>query len=366
MSVVAEAADDVVQAAAEQRWPAPGEPACVVCARYAEYVCDATDADVCSRECKLENLRRSAANVKAKESSEARLRREHGISVDGNAAGLGLVEAFDEAELPEVLLENLRTRGFEWPTPVQMQIIPIVQRGLSVLATSSTGSGKTAAFLIPLLADVARYHKVPGIKAVVMAPTRELCVQIDNECKSLVYIMRLVVAFVFTMVQATSLSIRTALLVGGRPIKPQMHRLTQGVEVIVATPGRLIDVLTRKPDVSLDDVKFLVVDEVDAMLTDPDFLDAVLTLKRALNTHQTLLFSATSSTDVERIAAQVASPAPLLNVNVAGRGKGRDSACKEIFIWTEEPSKRRKLFEILWSDKYWRPPLIIFVNSKVA
>ena len=155
-------------------------------------------------------------------------------------------------------------------TPPQMQAIPVACQGTHLLASAPTGSGKTAAFLLPVLAHISRLQSAarvqdcrPWVKgsitgvqdlkyplALILGPTRELCAQIEAEAQLL----------------ARGLpGIKTALVVGGNSLSQQMHRVDQGCQVIIATPGRLIDVLVRT-GMALDSVEILVMDEVDSML----------------------------------------------------------------------------------------------------
>lgn len=170
--------------------------------------------------------------------------------------------------------------------PPQMQAIPVACQGTHLLASAPTGSGKTAAFLLPVLAHISRLqsaarvqdcrprvkgsitgvqdHLIPVLKhplALILGPTRELCAQIEVEAQLL----------------ARGLTgIKTALVVGGNSLSQQMHRVDQGCQVIIATPGRLIDVLVRT-GMALDSVEILVMDEVDSMLeVRPCFTNAVM------------------------------------------------------------------------------------------
>lgn len=164
-----------------QRWPQSGEPVCVVCGRYGEYICDKTDEDVCSLECKAKHLlqlKGEVESLKPTKSEEAisqptlpgvayvyeenefllsledeqieSLKQQLGIAVEGQGVARPIVE-FEHCGFPEILSSNLKKTGYEVPTPVQMQMIPVGLQGRDILATADTGSGKTAAFLLPVI-----------------------------------------------------------------------------------------------------------------------------------------------------------------------------------------------------------------------
>lgn len=182
---------------------------------------------------------------------------------------------FSELDLHPDLLRGIGALGFETPTPVQAQAIPPALAGRDLLASASTGSGKTAAFLLPILHKLI--DKPRGTtRALVVTPTRELAAQITAELTSL----------------ARYTPIKAATIYGGVGMAPQEKALRRGVDVIVATPGRLLDHLGR-PYGNLDAVEFVVLDEADRML-DMGFLpDIKRILARVPTRRQTLLFSAT-------------------------------------------------------------------------
>ena len=141
----------------------------------------------------------------------------------------------------------------------------------------------------------------------------------------------------------------------------------------VCTPGRLCDILLRRPELNLTDVSTLILDEVDVLLS-RDFREPILQLCAALPSPQTLLFSATITNDTRHIAREVMhlrreDPIPIISVDTPPTSSvlsSVSSRVREHFVWVEEASKKRKLFEMLWIEKYWKPPIIVFVNSKVG
>ena len=192
-------------------------------------------------------------------------------------------QSFDSLGLSEAVQQAVRDAGYRTPTPIQREAIPLVLRGRDVIGLAQTGTGKTAAFTLPLvnlLIDGPR-----RTRAVVLTPTRELCVQVEESIQKYAKHSRLSVAAVY----------------GGVPLEPQQKALRQGVDVIVATPGRLIDHLERQ-NVVFDELEILVLDEADRML-DMGFAPQINRLVNEMPKYrQTLLFSATMPPEVEVLA----------------------------------------------------------------
>ncbi|KAL5697802.1 RNA helicase [Ranunculus cassubicifolius] len=231
-----------------------------------------------------------------------------------------------------------------------MQGIPAALTGKNLLVSADTGSGKTASFLVPI---VYHCHKVRSSNssklkkpiAMILAPTRELCVQVEEQAKLL----------------GKGLPFKTALVVGGDAMAGQIYRIEQGVEVIIATPGRLIDLLT-KHDVELDEVSILVLDEVDCML-ERGFRDQVMQIFQALFQPQILMYSATISTEIEKMASSMAKDLMFISV---GKPNTPTESVKQVVIWVESKKKKQKLFEILNSKQHFKPPVVVFVGSKLG
>ena len=190
------------------------------------------------------------------------------------------LKQFKEMPLSAGLQQKLAVAQFTAPTPVQEMAIPHALEGKDVLATAQTGTGKTLAFLLPLMEKLGRRH-VPGVRALILVPTRELAMQVQAQYDDLRY-GRLP---------------RTALVIGGMAERPQLEAVRKGAGVIVATPGRLEDYLKRKL-IDLRQVELLVLDEADRML-DMGFLPALRRIVAALpRERQTLCFSATLEASV--------------------------------------------------------------------
>jgi len=193
------------------------------------------------------------------------------------------VEVFAQLTLSRPLLRGIASMGFVKPTPIQSSVIPVALAGRDICASAVTGSGKTAAFLLPILEKLL--HRSPGrIKALILTPTRELAAQ----C----------LGMMATLSQFTKLS--STLIVGGaKNLKSQMAELRARPSLVVATPGRLLDHVTNSTGVTLEDVEFLVLDEADRLL-DLGFQEEVTELIKACPVErQTMLFSATMNTKVD-------------------------------------------------------------------
>lgn len=197
--------------------------------------------------------------------------------------------SFSDLQLIDPLLKAIEEQQYHVPTEVQKQTIPAILEQRDVIVSAQTGTGKTAAFALPLLQLLFKKQDAPKgaktIKALVVSPTRELALQIGNNFKA----------------YARHTNLRTTVIFGGISDKPQIDVLTKGVDILVATPGRLID-LQKQDIVNLENVEILVIDEADLML-DMGFIDDVKTIEQSCpNNKQTLLFSATIPFKVEQLA----------------------------------------------------------------
>lgn len=257
-----------------------------------------------------------------------------------------LTSSFAELGLPEPLLAALQTAGHDTPTPIQARAIPLVLDGSDLLGVAQTGTGKTGAFTLPMLARMlTRKRGRPAPKrprALVLSPTRELAGQIAQTLK----------------LYAAGTRMRWAVVVGGVPQRPQQRSLERGVDVLVATPGRLLD-LVGQGLCALDDVDTLVLDEADRML-DLGFQKPILEIAEHIGTErQTLLFSATMPPAVERFASQLLrAPA---RVEIEAPRITVDSIAQEVHF-VEQPAKRRFLMELLDDPELAR--VILFTRTK--
>ena len=190
---------------------------------------------------------------------------------------------FDALGLAPELLDAVRDAGYTRPTPIQAEAIPLVLRGRDLIGLAQTGTGKTAAFTLPILNLLL--GGPPRLRVLVLVPTRELALQVRDSF----------------LKYAEHTPLRIAEVYGGVPIAPQEHALREGVDIVIATPGRLIDHLERQ-NVLFDDLEFLVLDEADRML-DMGFAPQINRIVREIPPYrQTLLFSATMPPEVEALA----------------------------------------------------------------
>ncbi len=193
---------------------------------------------------------------------------------------------FSEFPLSALLKENLSRNGFTTPTPIQAQTFEPAMAGRDLVATAQTGTGKTLAFVLPMLQQLTSEPRRPGVRVLILSPTRELAMQIA-EALALV---------------ARGTGIHAATVVGGLNERTQLQAIRKGAQVVVATPGRLTDFMGRGL-VDLSNVRLLVLDEADRML-DMGFLPAIQRITAALpRERQTLLFSATIEASVKKLVA---------------------------------------------------------------
>src|SRR5262245_46126707 len=258
--------------------------------------------------------------------------------------------SFSTLGLSPVLEKAVADQGYETMTPIQAKAIPIVLAGRDVMGAAQTGTGKTAAFSLPLLQKMLRHENASAsparhpVRALVLAPTRELADQVAASVKA----------------YAKHTQLRSTVVFGGIDIKPQALELKTGVEVLIATPGRLLDHIESKNCV-LNQVEYVVLDEADRML-DIGFLpDLQRILSYLPKARQTLLFSATFSPEIKRLAQSYLQD-PLL-VEVA-RPNATASTVEQRFYSVAADDKRRAVRTIL--AQRGLKQALVFVNSKLG
>ncbi|WP_375691629.1 DEAD/DEAH box helicase [Pseudooceanicola sp. LIPI14-2-Ac024] len=247
--------------------------------------------------------------------------------------------------LPPRLAANLAELGLTEPTPIQKQAIPHAMNGRDVMGLAQTGTGKTAAFGLPLISALMRMEGKPEAKAVrglILAPTRELAKQILDNLRAF----------------AEGTNVRIGLVVGGGSINAQVHRLQRGTDLLVATPGRLIDLLDRKA-VRLDQTQFLVLDEADQML-DLGFIHALRQIAPLLPAdRQTMLFSATMPKQMNEIASTyLKNP---IRVETAPPGKPAEKI-DQCVHFVAQSEKTGQLIEHL--DQHRDESALVFARTK--
>ena len=246
--------------------------------------------------------------------------------------------------LPEKLVARLADMGLTEPTPIQKGAIPFAMDGRDVMGLAQTGTGKTAAFGLPLVAHIGAMGRPEpkGVQGLVLAPTRELAGQIADTLRDLT--------------QGSPLKV--AVVVGGQSLNAQAKRLERGVALLVATPGRLIDLLDRRA-VRLDQTRFLVLDEADQML-DMGFIHALRQISRHLPAkRQTMLFSATMPKLMEELSGEYLDNPQ--KVQVSPPGKAADKIEQSVhFIAKSE--KQALLIELL--DTHRDELALVFGRTK--
>ncbi|KAH9058320.1 RNA helicase, partial [Lactarius vividus] len=258
------------------------------------------------------------------------------------------VSSFDEAGFPDYLMVSIRAQGFSEPTPIQCQAWPMALSGRDVVAIAQTGSGKTISFALPAMLHInAQPLLSPGDGpiALVLAPTRELAVQIQQECTKF----------------GSNSRIRNTAIYGGAPKGPQIRDLQRGVEVVIATPGRLIDMLESQKT-NLRRVTYLVLDEADRML-DMGFEPQIRKIIGQIRPdRQTLMFSATWPKDVQRLATDFLKD--FIQVNIGSMELTANHNITQIVEVCSDFEKRAKLIKHLDVISAQNAKVLIFVGTK--
>lgn len=252
--------------------------------------------------------------------------------------------SFSELGLSDCLLRAVQGEGYDTPSPVQHQAIPAVLSGRDVMAAAQTGTGKTAAFTLPLLQLLSEgeHAKSNCVRALVLTPTRELAAQVGEAVS----------------VYGNNLSLRSTVVYGGVKINPQMKRLRGGVDVLVATPGRLLDLYNQNA-IRFSQLEILVLDEADRML-DMGFIRDIRKIMALLpKRRQNLLFSATFSNDIRRLAGGILHDPVQIEVSP------RNTAAKSVRQLVFEVDKARKpdLLSHLIRANDWEQ-VLVFARTK--
>ena len=253
---------------------------------------------------------------------------------------------FTDLGLAKPLLKALADEGYDTPTPIQAQAIPGVMSGRDLLGIAQTGTGKTAAFALPILHRLAADKKPAprrSARVLVLAPTRELATQIGESFKTYGKHMGVTVAVIF----------------GGVKYGGQMRAMAPGVDVLVATPGRLLDHLGEK-SMTLEGVEILVLDEADQMLDMGFIVPIRKIIKFVPRVRQNLFFSATWPTEIEKLAAEILNPNPL-KVSVTPAATTVEKVNQRVLF--VEQSRKRALLAELFDDASFKR-VIVFTRTK--
>lgn len=248
---------------------------------------------------------------------------------------------FSQLGLSSALVRQCESLNFTEPTPIQKQAIPIVLKGSDLIACAETGTGKTAAFLLPAIQQMTEQRKKPGVRLLVIAPTRELVSQIAEAYG-----------------QFAPKNLACVSLIGGASMKAQCDALRRGVSVVIATPGRLYDHIERGT-VELSRIDILVLDEADRML-DMGFLPSIKKIiARLPNNRQTLLFSATMSAPVKELARSIMNQPEIVEVS---RLNKTAQTIEQVAYPVATASKTALLLNLLETNRYER--VIVFTRTK--
>lgn len=280
------------------------------------------------------------------------------------------MRSWDEAGLPDAIMRIVDHVGYSEPSAIQRAAIPIALQCRDLIGVAVTGSGKTAAFILPLLVYISQLpplgpaNRNDGPYALVLAPTRELAQQIEVEAKKF----------------AGPLGFRTAVIVGGHSIEEQAFQMRDGVEIIIATPGRLVDCIERRVLV-LSQCAYVIMDEADRMIDmgfeepvnkildalpvsnekpDDDRAEDPNAMKRGMY-RQTMMYTATMPTAVERIARKYLRRPAI--VTIGNAGEAVETVEQRVEFVPGEEKRKKRLAEILNSGEF-APPIIVFVNIK--
>ncbi len=255
--------------------------------------------------------------------------------------------SFNTLGLSADLLRAISEQGYTKPTPIQSKAIPAILEGRDVMGAAQTGTGKTAGFTLPLLqrlSETPTRHGPRPVRALVLTPTRELAAQVFESVKT----------------YGRHLPLRSAVMFGGVKINPQKEKLRRGVDVLVATPGRLLDHVSQRT-VDLSQVEFLVLDEADRML-DMGFIHDIrrlIALMPENGRRQNLLFSATFSREIKQLANGLLNKPLMIEV-----ARGDSSADRiEQVVHPVDKNRKRELLSHMIGSRNWRQ-VLVFTRTK--
>ncbi|AEP31041.1 DEAD/DEAH box helicase [Brumicola nitratireducens] len=252
--------------------------------------------------------------------------------------------SFKSLGLSSLVLQAVEEKGYKQPSPIQEQGIPVVLEGKDIMAAAQTGTGKTAAFTLPILSmfENTKPASANNVKALILTPTRELAAQIDENIRY----------------YGKHLNLKTQVVFGGVGINPQMIKLRRGVDVLVATPGRLMDLYQQKA-VKFSELEILVLDEADRML-DMGFIHDIKKIMALLpKKRQNLLFSATFSDDIRKLAKTIVNNPVEISVNPKN---STAKAVEQVIIPVDKTSKN-KLLSHLIKENNWHQ-VLVFCRTK--
>ena len=253
--------------------------------------------------------------------------------------------SFDQLGLSKPILKAIKEQGYTSPTPIQQKAIPVILEGKDILAGAQTGTGKTAGFTLPLLELLSRKHKSNKKhypKALILTPTRELAAQVGESVS----------------LYGKHLPFRSTVIFGGVKINPQINQLKKGVDIVIATPGRLLDLIAQKA-IDLRSIEFLILDEADRMLDMGFINDIKKVLKIVPKEKQTLLFSATYSAAIKKLSNELLKN-PVL-VEVARQNRSSEQVSQSVYH--VDKGRKRELLTHLIKEGDWQQ-VLVFTRTK--
>ena len=253
--------------------------------------------------------------------------------------------SFTKLGLSQPLLRAIKDQGYTTPTPIQEQAIPLVIQKRDILAAAQTGTGKTAGFTLPilhLLSHSKPHMQKKQIRALVLTPTRELAAQVQESVET----------------YGKHLPYKSTVIFGGVGINPQIATLRRGVDIVIATPGRLLDLASQKA-IDFSQLEFLVLDEADRMLDMGFIHDIKRILKMLPPRRQTLLFSATFSSEIKKLASGMLHNPAL--VEVARENSTAEQISQVVHL--VDRSRKRELLVKLIRDNSWKQ-VLVFTRTK--
>ncbi|MFG5066904.1 DEAD/DEAH box helicase [Vibrio cholerae] len=251
---------------------------------------------------------------------------------------------FTSLGLSAPILKAIEEKGYNTPSPIQLQAIPAVLAGKDVMAAAQTGTGKTAGFTLPILELLAKGPKVRAnqVRALILTPTRELAAQIQDNVR----------------IYGRHLPLSSAVVFGGVKINPQMQRMCKGADILVATPGRLMDLYNQNA-VKFDQLEILVLDEADRMLDMGFIRDIRKILKLLPAKRQNLLFSATFSTEIRELAKGLVNNPVEISVSPANSTARTVEQC----IYPADVKKKPDMLVKLVKEGNWQQ-VLVFMRTK--
>ena len=257
------------------------------------------------------------------------------------------MKAFTDLGLASPLVDALTRQGYETPTPIQAQAIPSALKGHDILGTAQTGTGKTAAFTLPILQQLMRYMDKSGkrpVRVLILTPTRELAIQIGESITS----------------YGTNIKLHHTVIFGGVGQRPQTDALKRGVDIITATPGRLLD-LMNQGFIDLKNIEHFVLDEADRMLDMGFIHDVKKVIAKIPKKRQTLFFSATMPNEVVKLSDSLLNNP--IRVSVAPVSTTAEKVQQKVFK-VDQKAKRFLLRSLLKDNSIEIPSVLVFTRTK--